>query len=357
MKIYIKYLTITYLKSFLNTFMILFSLIFILNILQEIEFFSDKNVNSFYPIYLSLMNSPSIIYEIFPFVFLISTQFFFIKLFNNDEIDVFKYSGLKNFKIITIISLLSFFLGLFIILIFYTFSSNLQSYYLKLKNQYTNDQSYLAVINKNGLWIKDIVNNKTSIINSGLIENNFLKETLITTFDKNYNPITNIKSNKIDIKNNKWLIYDASVFEEDKTNFYKIYEFETNFNLEMIRSLFSNLSSLSIIELFELRKNYNSLNYSVVDINMQINKVLSYPIFLSLMTILSSIIMLGTKKLRSNTLKIVIGLFCSVIIYYIINFFNVMGSTEKINIFIAIWAPLIILTTLNSSMLIRINEK
>jgi len=206
-------------------------------------------------------------------------------------------------------------------------------------------------------YLKDIVNNKTSIINSGLIENNFLKETLITTFDKNYNPITNIKSNKIDIKNNKWLIYDASVFEEDKTNFYKIYEFETNFNLEMIRSLFSNLSSLSIIELFELRKNYNSLNYSVVDINMQINKVLSYPIFLSLMTILSSIIMLGTKKLRSNTLKIVIGLFCSVIIYYIINFFNVMGSTEKINIFIAIWAPLIILTTLNSSMLIRINEK
>ena len=240
---------------------------------------------------------------------------------------------------------------------FYTFSSNLQNYYLKIKNQYTNDQSYLAVINKNGLWIKDIVDNKISIINSGLIEDNFLKETIITTFDEDYNPISNIKSNKIDIKNNIWLIYNASVFEGDKNIIYDQYKFKTNFNLEMIRSLFSNLSSLSILELFELRNDYKKLNYSIVEVNMQINKVLSYPLFLSLMTILSSIIMLGTKKLKSNTLKIIIGLFCSVIIYYVVNFFNVMGSTEKINLLIAIWSPLFILGLINSSMLIKINEK
>ena len=357
MKTYIKFLVITYIRSFINIFMILLALIFILNILQEIEFFSNKDVSSFYPIYLSLMNSPSIIYEMFPFIFLIATQFFFIKLFNNDEINIFKYSGLKNFKIISVLSLLSFFLGLIIITVFYTFSSNLQNYYLKIKNQYTNDQSYLAVINKNGLWIKDIVDNKISIINSGLIEDNFLKETIITTFDENYNPISNIKSNKIDIKNNIWLIYNASVFEGDKNIIYDQYKFKTNFNLEMIRSLFSNLSSLSILELFELRNDYKKLNYSIVDVNMQINKVLSYPLFLSLMTILSSIIMLGTKKLKSNTLKIIIGLFCSVIIYYVVNFFNVMGSTEKINLLIAIWSPLFILGLINSSMLIKINEK
>ena len=40
------------------------SLVLILNILKEIEFFSNKEVNSFYPIYLSFMNSPSIVFEI-----------------------------------------------------------------------------------------------------------------------------------------------------------------------------------------------------------------------------------------------------------------------------------------------------
>ena len=121
MKTYIKSLTKGFLKSFLNVFFTMTSLVFILNILQEIEFLSNQEVNSFYPVYLSLMNSPSIIFEMFPFIFLISTQFFFLKLFNNDQIDIFKYSGLKNIKIILVLSVISFFIGILTITVFIHF--------------------------------------------------------------------------------------------------------------------------------------------------------------------------------------------------------------------------------------------
>ena len=357
MKTYIKFLVITFLKSFINIFFIMLSLVFILNILKEVEFFSNTEANSLYPIYLSIMNSPSILFEMFPFIFFISTQFFFIKLFNNNEINIFKYSGLKNLKIISILSVLSLILGFIIIILFYNLSANLQSYYLEIKNQYSKDKTYLAVINKNGLWIKDIYNNNISIINSALIEENFLRETIITTFDKNYEPIRNIKSDKIDIKNNKWLIHDATIFESNSNRNVALFELDTNFNLEMIESLFSNLSSLSILKLIDLRNNYKSLNYSIVDVDMQIKKIFTYPIYLTLMTILSSIIMFNTKRFKSNTFKIVIGLFFSVTIYYISNFFNVMGSTEKIPLIFAIWVPLIFLALINASTLVKINEK
>jgi lipopolysaccharide export system permease protein len=303
------------------------------------------------------MNTPSQIFEMFPFIFLIATQFFFIKLFNNNEINIFKYSGLNNFKIINILSILSFFIGILIITIFYNLSSNLQKYYLEIKNQYSTDKSYLAVINKNGLWIKDIVNENINIINSGGIENNFLRDTFITTFDENYEPIRNIKSNKIDITSNDWLIYDASVFEENEKKNTKLFEFQSNFNLKRIKSLFSNLSSLSIFQLLDLRKNYKALNYSIVEVDIQLNKIFTYPIYLMLMTIISSIIMFNTKRFKSSTLKIVIGLFFSVIIYYISNFFNVMGNTERIPLLVAIWSPLLFLIIINSLMIMRINEK
>ena len=200
MKTYIKFLIFSFLKSFINIFLIMLSLVLILNIIKEIEFFNDKDVNTLYPIYLSIMNTPSVIFEMFPFIFLISSQFFFIKLFNNNEINIFKFSGLKNIKIIFFLSILSFLLGIRIITLFYNLSSNLQKYYLEVKNQYSNDQSYLAVINKNGLWIKDILNEEISIINSSTMEGEYLKDTFITTFDKNYKPIRNIRSDKIDIK-------------------------------------------------------------------------------------------------------------------------------------------------------------
>ena len=41
----------------------------------------------------------------------------------------------------------------------------------------------LAVINKNGLWIKDIVKDEIHIINSSKINNNILEDTLYPHFD------------------------------------------------------------------------------------------------------------------------------------------------------------------------------
>jgi len=357
MKTYTKFLVNGFIKSFVNVFLVMISLVFILNILKEIEFFSNKEVNSFYPIYLSLMSSPSVIFEMFPFIFLISTQFFFLKLFDNDEINIFKYSGLKNFKIINILSFVSFFIGILIITVFYSLSSNLQNYYLQFKNQFSEDKLYLAVINKNGLWMKDVINNQTSIINSSKINNNFLTDTFITTFDENFNLIRSIKSDKIDIKNNEWLIYDVTIFENNVSQKNDLLRFKSNFDQKRIESLFSNLSSLSLLKLINLRQNYKSLNYSTIDVDMQIYKVATYPLFLVIMTILSSIIMLNTKKTSSKVLKIIIGLFLSVVIYYINNFFNVMGSNEKLPLVVSIWTPIIFLSLINLIMLVNINEK
>src|SRR6056300_1748168 len=357
MKTYTKFLINGFIKSFLNVFFVMISLVFILNILKEIEFFSNKEVNSLYPIYLSLMSSPSIIFEMFPFIFLIASQFFFLKLFNNDEIHIFKYSGLKNIKIINIISFVSFFVGILTITVFYSLSSNLQHYYLQVKNQFSKDKLYLAVINKNGLWIKDVVENQTNIINSSKIDNNFLSNTFITTFDQEFNLIRSLKSDKIDIKDNEWLIYDVTVFENNVSKKFDLIKFKSNFNQIKIESLFSNLSSLSLLKLIDLRQNYKSLNYSTVEVDMQIYKVATYPLFLVIMTILSSIIMLNTKKSDSKIIKIVIGLFLSVIIYYINNFFSVMGSTEKLPLLVSIWTPIIFLCLINLTLLININEK
>ncbi len=357
MRTYIKFLILTFIKSLMFVSAVLLSLIVILNLLSEIEFFNDINVKSYLPIYVSLLNSPSLLFEMLPFIFLISTQVFFIYLFTNNEIEIFKYSGLKNTSIIKVLSFLSFFLGILIIVFFYNFSSNLKNFYLEIKSKYQTDGKYLAVITNNGLWIKDVNNNKTSIIHASKINDNFLVNTFISEFDANYNVIRNIQSEKIDISSNKWIVYQPIIFENQAKNEYESLIKDSNFNYERIKSLFSNLSSLSIIELYELKNNYKLLNYSTTEVNVQINKILSYPLYLMLMTILSSIIMFRTKKFKSTSLKMAIGLFSSVVIYYTFNFFNVMGNTERVSIIISVWLPILLLTLINLFMMKQVNEK
>ena len=80
MKTYIKFLINSFFKSFLYVFLIILSLVFVLNILSELEFFRDIEVKPSFPIYLSLLNSPSLIFEMFPFIFLISSQVFYLSI-------------------------------------------------------------------------------------------------------------------------------------------------------------------------------------------------------------------------------------------------------------------------------------
>ena len=151
--------------------------------------------------------------------------------------------------------------------------------------------------------------------------------------------------------------YNAKIYNRNDYEIRDVLEIKTNFDYKRIKTLYSNLSSLSILQLFELRNNYKKLNYSLTEVNLQILKISTYPIYLVLITVLSALIMFNIKRLDTTTLKISLGLFISVIIYYINNFFLVMGSTERIPLIFAVFIPLIMLGLFNSYMVYRINEK
>ena len=357
MKIYIKFFSIIFFRSLIYVFCVMASLAFIINLLTELDHFKDIEISANFPLFLSLLNSPSLIFEMLPFIYLLTTQLFFIKLFENKEIEILKYFGLKNSKLIFILSSLALISALIITILFYTISSNLKNIYLELKSTHTNNDKYLAVITKNGLWIKDKIKDNILIINSRKIEQNFLIDNFISEFDKNYNVIKNIKSEKIDISSENWKIFNAKIYKKNNYKLKSVYTIETNFDYKKIQTLYSNLSSLNFFKLFELRNNYKRLNYSTTEVDLQILKLLTFPIFLLLMTIFSSLIMLKVKQINSATFKISLGLFFSVLVYYINNFFYVLGETEKITLLIAISTPLIMLFLANIFLYQEINEK
>ncbi|MDA8858601.1 LptF/LptG family permease, partial [Candidatus Pelagibacter sp.] len=292
-----------------------------------------------------------------PFIFLLSTQIFFIYLIDKKELEVFKYNGLTNLKIIKIIGLYTFVMGLILIVFFYNISAVMKNSYLLIKNKYSDDNKYLAVITDNGLWIKDQIENKINIINASKVNNQFLLEVSITQLSKDFEVLKIIKSKKIDISSSKWKIFKPLILKNNKKEELSEMEFKSNFDLQKINSLFSNLSSLTILELFQLKKSYKTLNYSLIDIHSHIYKVFSYPVYLTLITIFSSVIMLNIGYQKNSFFKITLGIFLSVIIYYVNYFLNILGTNEKIPLILSIFMPLIILSIINFTSIIKINEK
>ena len=357
MKIYIKFLISLFNISFFKVFSIFFIVILLTNILEQIDFFKNIDISFFYLVFLSFLNSPSILFEILPFIFLLSTQVFFISLIDKKELEIFKYTGLINFMIVRIIGTYTFIAGLILIVIFYNTSAILKNSYLLIKNQYSDDNKYLAVITENGLWIKDEINENVNIVNAHKVDNEFLLNVLITQFNKNFEITNIIQSEKVDISSYQWKIFNATILRNNQQSFLNEIILQSNFDLQRINSLFSNLSSLTVIELFKLRKSYKSLNYSVVDIDSHLYKVVSYPIYLTLITIFAAIIMFNIGYQKNSFFKITLGILLSVIIYYINYFLNILGSNEKIPLLLSILLPLIILTIINFISIIKLNEK
>ena len=357
-KTYQKYLIKTFLKKIIIVSLIFLSLIIILNIFEEISYFKGVNAKNLFPFMLTLINAPSILFEIFPFIFLISSLLFFLELINKNELEVFKINGLNNIKIIITLFLTSLIVGFFLTTIFYHISAKLKFTYLELKNNYSTDDKYLAMVTDNGIWIKDEYNENVYIISAVKIENNYLKDVLITEFNSEFNLTRMIKSPKVDIANYEWIVYSPIIslnnIKDDKITSIKL---RTHFTRKKINQLFSDLSSLNIFQLIKLSKDYKNLGYTTTEVHSHLNKIFSLPVYLSIMTVFSGIIMLNIKKNKPMIFYIILSILISVIIYYLNYLFNLMGENGKLPIFISIWGPLFILTIFISIGLIRLDEK
>ena len=189
------------------------------------------------------------------------------------------------------------------------------------------------------------------------MDNEFLMDVSITQLNKNFKLLNVINSKKIDISSLNWKIFDPLILKNNQEINLNEMEFKSNFDLQKINSLFSNLASLTVVELFELKKSYKNLNYSLIDINSHMYRIISYPIYLTLLTIFSALIMFNIGYQKNSFFKIALGIFLSVIIYYMNYFLNVLGTNEKIPLVLSILMPLILLTIINFIYIIKLNEK
>ena len=166
--------------------------------------------------------------------------------------------------------------------------------YLDIKKNFTTDSKYLASITENGIWIKDEIDENIVFINAKKIELDNLIDVDIIKLNQAFDYQEILSAKKVNIKNNVWLIENVSVLNKDNKKIIREkIKLNTNFNYEKISNLYSDLSSITIWGLIKLKKDYKSVNYSTVEIDYQFQKILSYPIYLTIMALLSIVLMMN----------------------------------------------------------------
>ncbi|MGL3827105.1 LptF/LptG family permease [Candidatus Pelagibacter communis] len=358
LKTYQKFIIKDFIIKYLIISITFLFLIITLGILEEITFLKNIEKNFLLPYFLTFLNAPITLFEIFPFIFLLTTQYLFLDLFRNEELTLLKINGLSNIKILSLLFFISVLIGIFNTTVIYNIASKFKFHYSNIKNELSNDNKYLAMVTDSGLWIKDEINENVFIIKSNLIQGDFLKQTIINEFDKNFELVRTIQSPHINITDTKWIIFNPVITKDNikQVKNSKIL-LETNFNKDKITNLFSNISTLAILELFDLKSDFEKLGYSSREIDLHLLELFTLPIFCGILSLISGIIMFQIKNRGSSVFIIIFGILASVLIYYINFLFISLGINGKIPVLASVTFPMVLLSLLSLIFLIRINEK
>ena len=355
-----KYLAKEFFKIVINTSLTFFCLGFVLNLFEEINFFKDLEVGINIPIILSVLFVPSLLYNMFPFVILISGIWFFLKIKKTDEIIALKVSGISNFSIIIIPSIVSIILGILIITAFNPITSVLVKKYEIIKGSYEKDQEYLAAITVNGIWIKEKNINKNNIIRSSNLNNENLIRVTIYEFDKENNFIKRIEAKSANISSFNWILKDVTIIDADgnylSSNISRL-DYISMYDIQKIKSLYSNLDTISFWNLKNEIQLLEARGYSTREMEAKFQRSFAFPFFLLSMVLLSGVFTLGMTFKENNWSYVFIAIITSVLIFYFNDFSAALGKTEKLPILISVWMPIVIIFIFSGAGVIHANQK
>jgi len=356
-----KYLTKNYLKTILIVSFGFTCLSIILNLFEEQNFFKDHSYsNIFLPLLMSLLKTPEILYTLFPFVILVSSIFVFLQLMRTNEIIPIKTAGKSNLNIVFIFSIVTFLIGILLVVGATPVTSILTEKYLEIKSSYTKNNDYLAAITNNGIWIKEKKEKSSSLIRAKQLKNDKLIHVSLYQFDEKNNLIARIESENANIKTKKWRLNNVIIYRADNNNSVEKIDkaiYQSAYDAKSIKNIYANVNTVSFWKIQDVIKLYKKRGYSTAEYEELFQKSLAFPFFLLSMVFLAAVGIFSTGYKGNFFYYITFSIFSCVFVYYFNDFSKALGQTGKLPITVSIWMPVLVIFIFSSIGLIRVQQK
>ena len=182
----------------------------------------------------------------------------------------------------------------------------------------------------------------------------------IYEFDQNNNFLRRFEASSANIKSKKWSLKNVKIIDVNGKrlleNTENLYYFST-YDSKKIRSLYSNLDTISFWNIKKEIKLLEGRGYSTKQMETKLQRSLSFPFFLLAMVLLSGVFTLGIRFKENNLTYVFIAIITCVLVYYFNHFSASLGRTEKLTVEVAVWMPIVIIFIFSAVGIIYANQK
>jgi len=270
--------------------------------------------------------------------------------------------GYSNIQILLIPALTSFIIGYIIIFFIVPFSSSMLKYYEELRSEY-NDTKNLVFVNETGIWILDKNEKDKNIIRIEKINKDFstINKITIYNYDNSNNFIKRIDAEEGFINEKNWelnKVYIISVNKKNnKENYLNTYNYKSNINIYELKNVYKNTETTSLFNISKEMSVLEDKGYSITDLRIRYQKLISFPIYLLAMSMLSGLMIINLGK-TSNYLKYgIYGVIISIIIYFLNDLSITIAKADIISVDFSVWIPIFLIILINLVGITQVNAK
>jgi len=358
-----QYIIKEYIKSLFVVIAVMLSIILLINLLDEFNFFkTKKDLKFIFFIIFTILKIPNVLINLFPFIVLFAGIVFYLKIYNHNEVISLRVMGYSNIQIILIPALTSFVIGYVIVFLIVPFSSSMLKYYEELRSQY-NETKNLVFVNETGIWILDKNEKEKNIIRIEKINKDFstINQVTIYNYDLSNNFIKRIDANEGVIKDKNWQLNKVYIVtankKNNKENYLNLYNYTSNININEIKNVYKNTETTSLLNINKEMLILEDKGYSTIDLRIRYQKLISYPIYLLAMSILSGLMIINLGK-TSNYLKYgSYGVLISIIIYFLNDLSITIAKSGIISVDFSVWIPIFLIILINLVGITQVNAK
>ena len=358
-----RYIINEYIKSLFIVIAVMLSIILLINLLDEFNFFkSKKDLKFIFFIIFTILKIPNLLINLFPFIVLFGGIVFYLKIYNHNEVISLRVMGYSNIQIILIPALTSFIIGYIIVFLIVPFSSSMLRYYESLRSEY-NETKNLVFVNETGIWILDKNEKEKNIIRIEKISKDFsvVNQITIYNYDSSNNFIKRIDATEGFIKDKNWQLNKVYIIsankKNNKENYLNNYNYTSNVNISELKNVYKNTDTTSLLDINKEMMILEDKGYSTIDLRIRYQKLISFPIYLLAMSILSGLMIINLGK-TSNYLKYgSYGVIISVIIYFLNDLSITIAKSGIISVDFSVWIPIFLIILINLVGITQVNAK
>jgi lipopolysaccharide export system permease protein len=358
-----RYIIKEYISSLFVVIAVMLSIILLINLLDEFNFFkSKKDLKFIFFIIFTLLKIPNVLVNLFPFIVLFGGIVFYLKIYNHNEVISLRVMGYSNIQIILIPALTSFVIGYVIVFLITPISSSMLKYYEELRSKY-NDTKNLVFVNETGIWILDKNEKDKNIIRIEKINKDFsiINQITIYNYDISNNFIKRIDSSEGIIKDKNWQLNKVYIITANKKNnkesYLNNYNYSSNININELKNIYKNTETTSLLDINKEILILEDKGYSTIDLRIRYQKLISLPIYLLAMSILSGLMIINLGK-TSNYLKYgSYGVLISIIIYFLNDLSITIAKSGIISVDFSVWIPIFLIILINLVGITQVNAK